>query len=147
MWTKLIPVFFAVAMLAHASDPMAVYARVDKVVLPSAPESSDTIEIWGVFCLAKPGDRNYYLPAVRGYLYFKLSTNKEAARKEWADFKELAGSGQIVAFGSRFESQPRLRKADERPENPDPFSTNFGLVKVQDRSDWQPVKALKEFKD
>src|SRR5260221_438035 len=108
---KALLVFAANVPLAHASDFTAVYARVDKVVLEPNPESPEAIQVWGVFCMAKPNDRNDYLPAARGYLYFKLARNREAARKEWADLKEGAGTGQIVAFGSRYDPQATLRKA------------------------------------
>ena len=145
--TKWVLVLVAGGVLAYASDPTAVYARVDKVVLEPDTDSATTIQIWGVFSMAKPNDRNDYLPAARGYLYFKLAGNQAAARKEWVDLKSVAGSGQIVAFGSRYDSQARLRKADDRPENPDPYSTNIGLQKVRGRTDWPPVRALLDFKD
>src|SRR5690349_7235300 len=144
---KTLLVVVAGVSLAHASDPTAVYARVDKVVLEPNPDSPENIQIWGVFSMALPNDRNDYLPPARGYLYFKLAANKEAARKEWADLKSVAGSGQIVAFGSRYESQARLRKTDERPENPDPYSTNIGLRKVGARTDYRPIRALLDYKD
>lgn len=140
-------IFVASVVLAHASDPTAVYARVDKVVLEPNPDSPETIQVWGVFSMAKPNDRNDYLPPARGYLYFKLAGNKEAARKEWADLKEVAGTSQIVAFGSRYDPQARLRKSGERPENPDPYSTNIGLQKVRSRTNWPPVRALLDYKD
>ena len=133
--------------LAHASDPTSVYARIDKVVLEPNPDSPENIQVWGIFSMAKPNDRNDYLPPSRGYLYFKLAANKEAARKEWADLKSVAGSGQIVAFGSRYDPPARLRKADERPENPDPYSTNIGLQRIRGRTDYQPVRALLDYKD
>jgi hypothetical protein len=139
---------FAVSVVpAHASDPTAVYARVDKINLEPNLDSPETIQVWGVFSMAKPNDRNDYLPAARGYLYFKLAHNQEAARKEWADLKEVAGTGQIVAFGSRYDPPARLRKADERPENPDPYLTNIGLQKVRARTDYPPVRALLDYKD
>ena len=144
---KALVVFGASVALAHASDPTAVYARVDKVVLEPSPDSPKTIQVWGVFSMAKPNDRNAYLPAARGYLYFKLGDNQVAARKEWADLKEVAGTGQIVAFGSRYDPPARLRKADERPENPDPYSTNIGLQKVSSRTDYPPVRELLDYKD
>ena len=144
---KALLVLAANVALAYASDFTAVYARVDKVVLEPNPESPETIQVWGVFSLAKPNDRNDYLPAARGYLYFKLARNQEAARKEWADLKEVAGTGQIVAFGSRYDPQARLRKIDERPENPDPYSTNIGLQKVRGRTDYAAVRALLDYKD
>ena len=145
---KLLLVLAVGVALAHASDFTCVYARVDKVVLEPNSGSPETIQVWGVFSMAKPNDRNDYLPAARGYLYFKLAGNKEAARKEWADLQEVAGTSQIVAFGSRHEEpHPRLRKADEHPENPDPFSTNIGLQKIRGRTDYSPVKALIDYKD
>ena len=144
---KIVLSLMASVMLAYASDPTGVYARVDKVALEPNAESAETIQIWGVFSLAKSDDRSDYLPAARGYLYVKLANNKNAARKEWADLKEIAGTGQIVGFGSRYEGRPRLRKADERPENPDPFSTNIGLQKVRSRTDWPPIRAILDYRD
>ena len=144
---KVLLVFAGSVALAQASDPTAVYARVDKVVLEPNANSPETIQVWGVFSLAKSNDRNAYLPPARGYLYFKLAHyQQETARKEWADLKEVAGTGQIVAFGSR-DDPARLRKADERPENPDPYSTNIGLQKVSGNTDYPPVRALVDYKD
>ena len=38
----------------------------------------------------------------RGYLYFVADKDKEAvSRREWADLKRVAGTGQCVALGSR----------------------------------------------
>jgi hypothetical protein len=133
--------------LASASDLMAVYARVDKVVLEPNPGSPERIQVWGVFSLAKPDDRNNYLPAARGYLYFKLAGNPETARKEWSDFKEVAGTGQIVAFGSRYRLKARLRKKDEQPGDPDPYVTSIGLTKVRENTDYPPVRAIRGYKD
>jgi hypothetical protein len=144
---KALPVFAVSVALAYASDPTAVYARVDKVILEPNPDSPETIQVWGVFSMAKPNDRNDYLPAARGYLYLKLAYNPAAARKEWADLKEVAGTGQTVAFGSRYDPPARLRKANERPEKPDPYSTNIGLQKVRARTDYPPVRALLDYKD
>jgi len=145
---KALLVFVASVALAHASDITAVYARVDKVVLEPSPDSPKTIQVWGVFSMAKPNDRNDYLPPARGYLYFKLAHyNQETARKEWADLKAVAGTGQIVGFGGRDDPPARLRKADERPENPDFYSTNIGLQKVSGSTDYPPVRALADYKD
>ena|SRR5438552_5210942 len=137
----------ALGIVAHASDPTAAYARVDKVVLTPNPDSPETIQVWGVFSIAKPNDRNDYLPPARGYLYFKLGNNKEASRKEWADLKDIAGTGQIVGFGSRYDAPARLRKANDKPDNPDLFSTNIGLQRIRARTDWPPVRAILDFKD
>ena len=140
-------VFVAGVALAQASDPTAVYARVDKVVLAPNADSPETIQVSGVFALAKPNDRNDYLAPARGYLYFKLAQNPEAARKEWADLKDVAGTRQIVAFGSRYDAAARLRKAEERPENPDAFSINIGLQKISGRTEYAPIRGLQDYKD
>ena len=136
------------AVVLHASDWNAVYAKVDKVVLEPNPQAPQAIQVWGVFSLAKPNDRNDYLPPARGYLYFKLpAANASTALKEWTDFKDVAGTGQIVSFGSRYELKARLRQSDERPESPDVYSLNTGLTKVRDKTDYSPVRALLDFRD
>jgi hypothetical protein len=131
---------------AHASDPMAVYARVDKVVLEPDTDSPQMIQVWGVFAMAKPDDRNDYLAPARGYLYLTLAGDSRTVRVEWNDLKQVAGTGQIVAFGSRYELKARLRPADERPASPDAYSVNYGLTKVRGRTDYAPVGALAAFK-
>jgi hypothetical protein len=145
---RVLLVFAASVALAYASDFTAFYARVDKVILESNPDSPETIQVFGVFSMAKPNDRNDYLPAARGYLYFRLAYNPGAARKEWVDLKDVAGTGQIVAFGNRHDRPPaRLRKADEQPENPDPYSMSIGLQRVSGRTDYPPIRALLDYKD
>ena len=132
----------------QASDPAALYARIDKVVLEPDAESPQAIQVWGVFALAKPDDRDYYLEPARGYLYFVLPRDGHpAARAEWADLKEVAGSGLIVSFGSRYELKTRVRAADERPANPDPYSLGFGVTKVRGRTEYPPIRALATFRD
>jgi hypothetical protein len=132
--------------LAYASDPTAVYTRIDRVVLEPNADAPQAIQVWGVFAMAKPDDRNDYLEPARGYLYFTLGANSIAARAEWADLRQVAGTGQIVSFGSRYQLKPRLRPVDERPANPDPYSVNIGLTKVRGRTDYAPIRALAEFK-
>jgi len=132
---------------AHASDPMAVYARVDKVVLEPNTDSPRMIQVWGVFAMAKPDDRNDYLAPARGYLYLTLAGDSRTVRAEWEDLKQVAGTGQIVAFASRYELKARLRQADERPASPDAYSVNFGLTKVRGRTDYAPIRALAAFKN
>lgn len=135
-------------VMTHASDRVAVYARVDKVVLEPNAGSPERIQVWGVFSLAKPNDRNDYLPAARGFLYFKLpADNQENARREWADLKEVAGTGQIVALGSRSELKARLRKPKEQPENADPYPVNVGVTRVRGNTEYPPIRAILDYKD
>jgi len=136
----------AIVAVVRASDRVAVYAKVDRVVLEPNVEAPETVQIWGVFAVAQPNNPNDYQPAGRGYLYYKLPANRDAARREWLDLKTVAGTPQLVAFGSRWEGAPRIRRVDEKPSGPDVYSVNTGLVKVQGRADYAPIKAVIEFK-
>ena len=133
------------ATRSEASDPMALYARVDKVVLEPNPDAPKAIQVWGVFALATPNNRNDYDAPVRGYLYFTLADNSPAALAEWADLKEMAGSGAIVSLGSRYQLKARLRQANEPPASPDPYIVSFGLMRSRDGSGNPPVRALLAF--
>lgn len=124
-----------------ASDRTAVYARIDKVVLEPAAESPQRVQVWGVFAMAKPNDMNDYLPPARGYLYFALASNPQAAQKEWADLQSVAGSNQIVGFGSRWELKARVRSADEKPDKADAYAMGIGVTKIR-RTDYAPIRAL-----
>jgi len=134
--------------VVHASDMVGVYGRVDKVVMEPHDQAPQRIQVWGVFALASPDNGNDYLPAARGYLYYTLPSNAGMALKEWNDLKAVAGTGQIVAFGSRWSTsikRARLRKPDERPESPDEYWMNVGLHKIT-RTDYAPVRAIIDFK-
>jgi hypothetical protein len=134
-------VFAASLPASFASDFTGVYTKIDRVVIENG-----TAQIWGVFAAAKPDDRNEYLPPVRGYLYFKPGPNAEMTRNEWNDLKQVAGTGEIVAFSSR-PFTARIRKSGEKPENPDSYAVNTGVTRVRGRTDYAPVRALLDFKD
>ncbi len=127
------------------SDFTGIYARVDKVVLEPNASSPERIQIWGAFVLASKECCSSYDSPQRGYLYFSCKPGKEEiCRKEWADLKASAGTGQVIGLGSRAAPRPRLRKADDRPADPDEYPLNIGLVKMSDRnSDYAPIRALK----
>lgn len=152
-----------------ASDPTGIYALVDKVVLEPNAQSPERIQIWGVFILAKEKSRNEYDPPVRGYLYFSLPNEKqetrntalaqlsptEIAKTEWTDLKKIAGTGQCVAFGSRyafeergstsqaFRTRPKVRSKQDKAELPDQYPLGFGVTKIRDdHYQVQPLKSL-----
>lgn len=127
----------------EASDWNGIYARVDKVVFEPSAAAPERIQIWGVFALATRSNLNTYEPARRGYLYYSLKPGSEdTCKKEWADIKAVAGSGQIIAFGGR-EKQARLRKATDKPADPEVYPLDHGLTKVSaNRSDYGPVRDI-----
>lgn len=131
-------------MTSAYSDWIGVYARVDKVVLEPNANAPERIQIWGAFTLASKEDRYTYDSAQRGYLYYSLKPGKEdICRKEWADLRSIAGTGEVVGFGVRQQPRPRIRKADEKPANPDEYQVNFGLMKMRERgTNYEPIRAL-----
>ena len=131
------------AASARASDPTGIYAFVDRVVLEPSAAAPERIQVWGGFALAKTENRNDYHSAERGCLYFKLPAGDEdICQKEWADLKSVAGTGQIVAFGSRSENKAiTLRKAEAKLEKPDVYPKGWGMNKVNAR-DYAPLNQL-----
>lgn len=127
-----------------ASDRVAVYAKVDRVVLAPNAEAPDTIQVWGIFSVAQANDPNDYRPVAKGYLYFTAAKDRAATRREWSDLKSVAGTGQLVAFGSRYASIPRVRQPNEKPGNPDAYAINVGVTKIEGRTDYAPLHALLE---
>lgn len=131
---------------ALASDRTAVYAKIDRVVLEPNSQAPERIQVWGVFSIADPITPSAYKPAAKGYLYLAASGDAATARKEWTDLKIVAGTGQVVAFGSRFETIPRVRQATDKPSGPDTYAIDTGVIKVQGRTDYAPVRALVDFR-
>jgi hypothetical protein len=114
------------------SDPIGIYGIIDRVVISPDTINPRTIQVWGVFSLTENRGGDNYLPAQRGYLYFTTAEYSAGrVRAEWADLKSLAGKGQPVGFGAKYsQTPPRLRCPTEAPANPDPYTTNIGVVKA-----------------
>jgi hypothetical protein len=121
-----------------ASDPIGIYAIVEKVIYEPSEAAPQRVQIWGAFAFAdttRGGD--YYTKPQVGYLYYALPAGKEEiVRKEWADLKSVAGTGQGVAFGRRYEPKGRVRPGSEKPTLPDSylsdstFASGIGVTKV-----------------
>ena len=128
---------------ARASDPTGIYAFVDRVVFEPSETAPERIQVWGGFALAKTENRNDYHDAERGFLYFKLRAGEEEiCQKEWADLKSVAGTSQIVAFGSRNPANPiTLRKTDAKVEKPDVYPKGWGMNKIKPRN-YAPINQL-----
>jgi hypothetical protein len=134
--------FSLLTLKSEASDWTGIYARVDKVVFEPNTTAPERIQIWGAFAVATKGNRNTYDPPQRGYLYYSLKPGSEdICKKEWADIKAVAGSGRIIAFAGR-EHPGRVRKAQDKPVDPDVYPLDHGVSRVND-SNYGPIRELK----
>ncbi|HLQ77958.1 MAG TPA: hypothetical protein VK210_11420 [Terriglobia bacterium] len=128
------------AMTVTASDPVGIYAMVDKVVFEPSEAAPQRVQVWGVFALAVPPGDTYTAPA-RGYMYFSAGQGREAvAKTEWADLKSVVGTGQGVGFGARYTATGTVRKAGEKVANPDTYPVGgTGVVKVHPIPGYQNI--------
>lgn len=130
---------------ALGSDPVGIYALVDKVVFEPSDSAPERIQVWGAFALAEGGGYKY-AAGKRGIMYFKLKPGEEEiCRKEWNDIKSVAGTGQIVAFGTRYDPKGSIYSTTAKLEKPDVYPVGFGLTKITKRTkdDYAPIKDLR----
>ena len=123
-----------------ASDPVGIYAFVEKVIFELGESAPQRVQIWGTFALADTSrGGNVYTKPQHGYLYYSVSPGLESnARKEWADLKSVAGTSQAVAFGGRYSKLGSVRPASEKPGSPDAYAIGgSGVSKVNPVSGYQ----------
>jgi hypothetical protein len=126
-----------------ASGIPGVYAIVEKVVFEPNAAAPERIQVWGVFAVTdgKPGQG--YLQPQRGYLYFTLPPeerlelrqgtrvlSRPIALREWNDLKMMAGTESIAAFAARPSWTGRIRKATEKPSDPDVYPVHNGITQI-----------------
>ena len=133
---------------AALSDPIGIYAIIDKVVL--APASNPTtIEIWGQFMMTDHKMGDHYSAPVKGYLFLAMDASKERQiRAEWNDLQSVAGKGVIVGFSAKYAKtgSPRVRCATEAAANPDVYTTNIGVVKTLSQYNQQAAEIEQSLK-
>jgi hypothetical protein len=144
------------AINVSASGPAGTFAVIEKVIFEPNEQAPERIQLWGAFAFVAGGIQGTFTsPPQRGYLYFSIPATatpqqREAVRKEWADFKVVAGTPQGVAFGNWFYvgdfSNANNREiyvnigggtkgvivhtnAASKPE-PIPYTLNTGVVKL-----------------
>lgn len=111
---------FVAAAGARASDPTGIYALIDKVVQEPKEGTPERVQVWGVFVLGR-NRGNQHTPPLRGYMYFSATPGQEElCRREWADLKKIAGTGQVVAFASSAAPTGSVRKPQPKKETAPP---------------------------
>lgn len=181
----LLLVLFALTASVSASGRIGFYGIVEKVVFEPNETAPERLQVWGAFMYVDGGaSQNVAVSAAkRGYLYFKIKSLHEGytspaqmdlTKKEWADLKAVAGTGQAVGFGRYgyigsfgvlepggiaappsylYENRPsggdqadlRVRPATEAPSNPATYQTETGVVRLNEAgSHATVVKQLRE---
>ena len=152
-----------------ASGPAGYYGIIERVVFEPTEKDAERVQVWGAFAYADLGSPIGVgmSGAERGYLYFRVRSAVEGItspqqielnRREWADLKSVAGTGQAVAFGrwgyiGEFsELDPRIndgrqgylyeikigrtdlrvRPSSEPLANPATYQTQTGVVKLSE---------------
>jgi hypothetical protein len=114
-----------------ASDPMGLYAVVEKVVLEPSESEPLRVQIWGAFAISDGQKGDGYGAPQTGYVYYSCPSGAErTCRNEWSDLKSVAGTGTGVGFGGRYLSAGRVRKAAEKPEKPDAYPIKMGVMRM-----------------
>ena len=126
----------------QASGPIAAYALIDKVTIEQHKEQPDRVRIDGVFIVAE-GENGAYGAPRRGYVY--LSSNSPDAKREWGDLESVAGTRQVVGFGSSWNSTVRVREKLEKPDSPDQYPLGNGVTRLN--AEQPRARALLDFKD
>jgi hypothetical protein len=109
-----------IAVGARGSDPVGIYALINKVVLEPKEGTPQRIQVWGVFVLASQRG-NHHTSPMRGYMDFKAVPGKEdVCRREWADLKTIAGTDTVVAFGNSNAATGAVRKPQPESKPADP---------------------------
>jgi hypothetical protein len=144
----------------RASGPLGIYGIVERVVFEPNETAPERIQVWGAFAYVDgaAGEGLTVSVAKRGYLYLRLDPSQaDAIKREWADLKSVAGTGQAIGFGTwayigRFSSLQtdarnspayilehnpqnertdlRVRAASEVPASPALYQTDAGIVKL-----------------
>ncbi|MEO8481373.1 MAG: hypothetical protein ABI634_04135 [Acidobacteriota bacterium] len=135
----------------RASDPVGIYGVVDRVSVTPLTGGQPTAQIWGTFVVAVTPPGSTYKPeeaygkVQKGYLLFTCEANqKPLCDAEWNDLKSVAGRGDVVGFGTRWGTAPRVRSAEQARGEPDVYRMNVGVVKMGRNGDYPTIaSALK----
>ena len=120
---------------ARGSDPIGIYAVVERVAFEPSKAAPERVRIWGVFAIAAKRGGEEYQSARRGQLYFRLPEKKrDEALIEWRDLEKSAGSGEPVGLGNRYEQikmDLHVHKSEETKVEPAEYPMGFGMTRMR----------------
>ena len=166
------------AGLSASVRDVQVFGIVERVVFEPNEKDPKRIKVYGAFALLYTAqdpvlkEGSPYSPT-KGFLYFKLPEAdrsdiekqlQAAAKKEWADLKAVAGTGQAISFGSWSSAylgtsrntrvngfvsvdgdhSLRVYSASERGADAIPYTMDSGIVKIQSQSRYATLIPLLE---
>ena len=114
----LVPILPLLA-LAPRSDPVAIYAVVDRVVFQPSKEAPERVQLWGALALCQGNRGQDYQTPTWGCLYFELAKGKEKeCLTQWADLERAATSREVIGIGARYEAPEVrvIRPGERHPE-------------------------------
>ena len=123
---------------ARASDPIGVYALIDRVAIEPSESAPERIALFGTFAVALEERGDAYAPPQTGWMYFTLPSDRQnLARQEWNDLREMAGKGQVVAFGSRYSLPHPTVRTGPGPQAQGVASWSAALERIKALNDDQ----------
>jgi hypothetical protein len=128
------------------SEPIGVFAILDKVVMKPNAEQPTEVELQGAFAVAEGSRGDYYRAPRRGSLRFSAGKKPEEAVAQWRELQKHAGSGVCVALSTRYEqhaaqSPLRVTPPGEPTAPPVPFGPGMGVTVMQNVH-YGPVREL-----
>lgn len=129
------------ARVAAASDPVGVYAVIERVELEPNAAQPEQIKLYGWFALADRSNRLYQKPQ-HGWLCYSLHQAKAAlCRSEWKDLEDVAGSGKCIAFGSRYSELGKVAKKKDGA-TPVEYPIASGLFAIRSDTKYEVISGL-----
>ncbi len=126
------------------SDPAGIYARLDRVVLLPDDQKPERVELQGAFAIADGGSGDYYRAPRWGRMVLGAPDgSRDECITIWRDLVTVAGTGQIVAFSSRYEQRDVSVCCDAAAEPKlGVMAAGWELRKVQS-ANWGPAQSLR----
>jgi len=124
-----------------ASDPVGVYALLDRVELLPNADAPTSVRMHGAFAIAV-GPGEFCTTPAFGALLFGPDDKPDECVKQWRELATLAGRPDVIGFSSRHgQADVRLLRPGE-PEKAGRYSTWMGLQRVEG-VDYGPVRELR----
>jgi hypothetical protein len=129
--------------MAPRSDPVAVYAVVDRVVFEPSKDAPERVQVWGALALFDGKRGEAYRAPTWGGLYFELCKGKEKdCLAQWTDLERAAKSREVIGIGARYEApEMRVIRLGDPLGKPVPYPVGWGLQKVR-HANYAPVTTL-----